>query len=60
MMRVEFGIARHVIPPSVEVERDVVAEASSDVMGRVGVGVIGKLAVMTTRPGPLFESAVFD
>ena len=31
--RVEFGTARHVIPPSVEVERDVVAAARSLVGG---------------------------
>jgi hypothetical protein len=34
--RVEFGTGRHVMPPSVEVESEVVAEASSEVMGRVG------------------------
>ena len=39
---VEFGTARHVIPPSVEVESDVVEAASSEVMGRVEVGrVVG-------------------
>jgi hypothetical protein len=33
--RVEFGTARHVIPPSVEVESDVVEAASSEVTGGV-------------------------
>jgi hypothetical protein len=32
---VEFGTARHVIPPSVDVEREAVAEASSEVMGGI-------------------------
>jgi hypothetical protein len=31
---VEFGTARHVIPPSVEVESEVVDAAISDVIGR--------------------------
>jgi hypothetical protein len=35
--RVEFGTARHVIPPSVEVEREVVEAASSLVTGRPDV-----------------------
>jgi hypothetical protein len=58
--RVEFGTARHVIPPSVEVEREVVEAASSEVMGRVlvvvlrvvmvVVAVIVKLGVMMTEP----------
>jgi len=55
---VEFGTARHVIPPSVEVDKEVVAAASSLVMGRVGavmrvVEVMVKLAVMVTRPWPV-------
>jgi hypothetical protein len=66
---VEFGTARHVIPPSVEVEREAVVEARSEVMGRVEVVVVMrvgvmvlmvKLAVMVTEPWPLFKSAVFD
>jgi len=34
-MRVEFGTARHVIPPSVDVEMEVVADAISLVMGGI-------------------------
>jgi hypothetical protein len=56
---VEFGTARHVIPPSVEVESDVVEAASSEVMGRVEivvlvVEVMVKLAVMVTEPWVVF------
>ena len=40
-MRVEFGTARHVIPPSVEVDREVVVEARSLVMGTMPVLVPG-------------------
>jgi hypothetical protein len=54
---VEFGTARHVIPPSVEVESDVVEAASSEVMGRVEivvlVVVLRVLRVMVTEPFPL-------
>jgi ABC-type phosphate transport system permease subunit len=59
MMRVEFGTARHVTPPSVDVEREVVVAASSLVMGRVGAVVIvdvidgvviEKFEVITTNP----------
>ena len=65
---VEFGTARHVIPPSVEVESEVVAAASSDVMGRVemvemGDAVMGKLAAMVTEPWVVFiapASTIFD
>ena len=53
--RVEFGTARHVIPPSVEVEREVVDAASSEVMGMVLVlvvvlGMVVVMRVMVTEP----------
>ena len=52
--RVEFGTARHVIPPSVEVESEVVAAASSLVMGRVGmVEKVRATSVMVTEPWPV-------
>jgi hypothetical protein len=46
--RVEFGTARHVIPPSVEVEREVVEAASSLVIGRPDAP--GAPAVVSTNP----------
>lgn len=57
--RVEFGTPRHVTPPSVEVEREAVVEARSEVMGGkvemvvvlvVVLRVMVKLAVMVTEP----------
>jgi hypothetical protein len=54
---VEFGTARHETPPSVEVEREAVEAASSEVMGKVGVMVwvvvlvvVVVLRVMVTEP----------
>jgi hypothetical protein len=59
---VEFGTARHVIPPSVEVESEVVEAARSEVMGRVEIVVLRMvlvvvavvvLRVMVTEPLPV-------